>query len=140
MRGSDFRAMMCAMTHILFAAALLASFQTTAPVEQAAPAPFDPASVQLSLENQALLRCSAAFALVSYGQANGNEAALSWPLLDPRGQEFFVRSLAKLMDDTGLTRDQVSALASREAQRLLDEDQVDAVMPACLGMLENSGV
>lgn len=87
-----------------------------------------------------MLRCSAAFALVSYGQSNGNEAALAWPQLDPRGQEFFVRSMAKLMDDTGLDRDQVSALASAEAQRLLDEDQVDAVMPSCLAMLEGSGL
>ena len=128
------------MFKTLLAAGLLAAFPATAIAQQAAPAPFDPSSVQLSLENQTLLRCSAAFALVSYGQENGNEAALSWPKLDPRGQEFFVRSLAKLMDDTGLSRDQVSALASREAQRLLDEDQVDAVMPACLAMLESSGV
>jgi hypothetical protein len=48
--------------------------------------------------------------------------------------------MAKLMDDTGLSRDEVSQLASDEAQRLLDEDQVDAVMPACLLMLEASGV
>ncbi|XUU61208.1 hypothetical protein ACRAQ6_02750 [Erythrobacter sp. HA6-11] len=128
------------MTRTLLAAALLAALPATAIAQQDNGASFDPASVQLSLENQTLLRCSAAFALVSFGQENGNEAALAWPKLDPRGQEFFVRSLAKLMDDTGLTRDQVSALASREAQRLLDEDQVDAVMPACLAMLESSGV
>jgi hypothetical protein len=123
------------MTSLAFAAALAfapLSLQT-APV---APAP----QVQLTQENAALLRCSAAFALVSFGQANGNEASMRWPVLDPRGQEFFVRSMAKLMDDTGLSRDEVSQLASAEAQRLLDEDQVDAVMPACLLMLEASGV
>lgn len=123
------------MTNLAFAAALaFAPFSLqTAPV---APAP----QVQLTQENAALLRCSAAFALVSFGQANGNEASMRWPALDPRGQEFFVRSMAKLMDDTGLSRDEVSQLASAEAQRLLDEDQVDAVMPACLLMLEASGV
>lgn len=105
----------------------------TAPL---APAP----KVQLSQENAALLRCSAAFALVSFGQENGNEAALKWPILDPRGQEFFVRSLAKVMDDTALTRDEVSQMASAEAQRLLDEEQIDAVMPGCLLMLDVSGV
>lgn len=105
----------------------------------AAPAPPVP-PVQLSLENQSILRCSAAFALVSYGQENGNEAALSWPKLDPRGQEFFVRSLAKIMDDTGLNRDQVSQLASREAQRLIDDNQIDAVMPSCLALLETSNL
>lgn len=122
----------------------LAAALVLAPVSlQAAPAqPVMPRTpqVQLSQENAALLRCSAAFALVSYGQENGNEAALRWPVLDPRGQEFFVRSLAKLMDDTGLSRDEISQLASAEAQRLLDEDQVDQVMPACLLMLDTSGV
>ena len=44
------------------------------------------------------------------------------------------------MDDTGLDREGVSQLASAEAQRLLDEEQVDQVMPACLLMLEASGV
>lgn len=123
------------MTSLALAAAL-----AFAPLSLQA-APIAPApQVQLTQENAALLRCSAAFALVSFGQANGNEASMRWPLLDPRGQEFFVRSMAKLMDDTGLSRDEVSQLASAEAQRLLDEDQVDAVMPACLLMLEASGV
>lgn len=128
------------MTYFFLAGAMLISLQSAAQGEPGEAVPFDPSSVQLSLENQSLLRCSAAFALVSYGQENGNEAALAWPRLDPRGQEFFVRSLAKLMDETGLDRDQVSALASREAQRLLDENQVDAVMPSCLALLESSGV
>ena len=123
------------MTNLVLAAALV-----LAPITlQAAPSVPVP-DVQLSQENAALLRCSAAFALVSFGQENGNEAALQWPQLDPRGQEFFVRSLAKVMDDTGLTRDEVSQLASAEAQRLLDEDQIDAVMPGCLLMLDASGV
>jgi hypothetical protein len=123
------------MTSLAVAAAL-----AFAPLSlQAAPVVPAPL-VQLTQENAALLRCSAAFALVSFGQANGNEASMRWPALDPRGQEFFVRSMAKLMDDTGLSRDEVSQLASAEAQRLLDEDQVDAVMPACLLMLEASGV
>ncbi len=123
------------MTSLALAAAL-----AFAPLSlQAAPVVPAP-QVQLTQENAALLRCSAAFALVSFGQANGNEASMRWPALDPRGQEFFVRSMAKLMDDTGLSRDEVSQLASAEAQRLLDEDQVDAVMPACLLMLEASGV
>jgi hypothetical protein len=123
------------MTSLALAAAL-----AFAPLSlQAAPVVPAP-QVQLTQENAALLRCSAAFALVSFGQANGNEASMRWPALDPRGQEFFVRSMAKLMDDTGLSRDEVSQLASDEAQRLLDEDQVDAVMPACLLMLEASGV
>ena len=123
------------MTNLALAAALIFAPISVQAVPSA-PAP----QIELSLENAALLRCSAAFALVSFGQESGNEAALKWPQLDPRGQEFFVRSLAKVMDDTGLTRDEVSQLASAEAQRLLDEDQIDAVMPGCLLMLDASGV
>lgn len=104
------------------------------------PPAVSPSTVDLSQENAALLRCSAAFALVSFGQQNGDPSAQKWPAIDPRGREFFVRSLAKLMDDTGLDRDQISQLASAEAQRLLDENQVDEVMPSCLLMLETSGV
>ena len=87
-----------------------------------------------------MLRCSAAFALVSYGQANGEEAANAWPVIDPRGREFFVRALAKIIDDTGMTREQVSQMAEAEAQRLIDESLLDSVMPGCLLMLEASGV
>lgn len=106
---------------------------------QASPAT-PAAAPALSQENAALLRCSAAFALVSFGQANGEEASLKWPVIDPRGREFFVRALARLIDDTGLDREAVAQLAEAEAQRLLDQQQVDAVMPACLLMLDGSGV
>lgn len=109
-------------------------------LQAATPAQQGESHAQLSQENAALLRCAAAFALVSYGQERGNEAALKWPQIDPRGREFFVQALAKLMDETGYAREEVSRLASSMAQRLLDEDQLDAVMPACLSMLEASGV
>lgn len=94
----------------------------------------------MSQEHSALLRCSAAFALVSYGQANGEEASMAWPAIDPKGREFFVRALAKIIDDTGMTREQVSQMAEAEAQRLIDENLLDSVMPGCLLMLEASGV
>ncbi|KWV91712.1 hypothetical protein AUC45_10925 [Erythrobacter sp. YT30] len=94
----------------------------------------------LSTESKALLRCSAAFAMVAHGQENGNEAALKWPDLKTRGREFFVRSLAQLMDDTGLDRDGISQLVSAEAQTLWDEGQVEAIMPSCLLMLEGSKI
>lgn len=87
-----------------------------------------------------MIRCSAAFALVAHGQSNGNEAALKWPELATRGREFFVVALAGLMDDTGLDRNGVSQLVGTEAQRLWDTGELDAVMPACLLMLESSGV
>jgi HEAT repeat protein len=101
---------------------------------QAGPAP------SLDAEQQALVRCAAAFALVSHGQDIGNEAAGKWPKLGERGREFFVRSLALLMDQTGLGREGIAALVAEEAQRLWDTGETDKVMPACLLMLEGSGV
>ncbi|HSM53516.1 MAG TPA: hypothetical protein VK839_04990 [Erythrobacter sp.] len=123
------------MSFILIAAAIGLAAQATAPV-----APATRPAAPLSQENKALVRCSAAFALVSFGQENGNADAQKWPAIDPRGREFFVRALAQVMDETGLQRDALAGMVQAEAQRLLDEAQVDAVMPACLTMLEASGV
>lgn len=128
---------------IILALAMLGLTSTSLQFAQPAAAEGAPpatALVPLSQENAALMRCSAAFALVSFGQASRTEASQKWPAIDPRGREFFVRALAKVMDDTGMGRDEVAQLASAEAKRLLDQDQVDEVMPACLLMLEGSGV
>ena len=105
------------------------------------PAPDAPAQpTQLTQENKAAIRCSAAFAMVAHGQSISNADAQKWPDLGTRGREFFVVALAQLMDQTGLDREGVSELVTAEAQRLLDAGEVDQVMPACLLMLEASGV
>ena len=98
------------------------------------------AEIKLSADAHAALRCSAAFALVSYGQEKGDPASAKWPDLDARGREFFVRVMAQLIDETGRDRDQLAELAKSEAQRLLDTGEVDKVMPTCLTMLEASGL
>jgi len=82
-----------------------------------------------------LVRCSAAFALVANGQANGQEDALRYPDMSVRGEEFFVRASAQVMEEAGLNRAQISAVLSAEAQDLWDNAAIDAVMPACLGLL-----
>ena len=96
------------------------------------------ASTDLSLQGQTLLRCSAAIAMVSYRQSVGNTEAMKWPAMGDRGKEFFVRAMANLMDETGKSREEISQLVSAEAQRLLDADSVNDVMPGCLLMLETS--
>ncbi|OGS54013.1 MAG: hypothetical protein A3J40_01430 [Erythrobacter sp. RIFCSPHIGHO2_12_FULL_63_10] len=106
----------------------------------ASPAPVAAAPAELSLEGRTLLRCSAAFALVAHGQSAGDEKALAWPQLHPRGREFFVRALAQLIDQTGLDREGVAQLARDEVAGLQERGDVDQIMPACLVMLENSGV
>jgi len=105
------------------------------------PAPeASPQTVELTQENRAAVRCSAAFAMVAHDQSTGSESAQKWPDLGTRGREFFVVALAQLMDQTGLDRNGVSRLVAAEAQRLRDAGEVDRVMPACLLMLEASGV
>ncbi|MFB0612792.1 hypothetical protein [Aurantiacibacter poecillastricola] len=113
------------MTRIILAvAALLAPSLAAA---QAMP--------QLSLDQRMLLRCSAAFALVAEGQANGNEEAQRFPDMNERGREFFVRASAQVMDEAGLDREQIAAALSAEAQDIWDKGTLGEVMPVCLAML-----
>jgi hypothetical protein len=98
------------------------------------------AAKPLTLEQSTSLRCSAAFALVAHGQSMGNAEAKKWPAMEERGREFFVRTTARLMEDTGLTREAVTELMAKEAQNLVDENSLEKVMPACLLMLDASGL
>lgn len=93
----------------------------------------------LSLENRSLLRCAAAFALVTRAQKDGQESAMKWPELGDRGREFFVRAMAQVMDQTGYDREGIARVAGVEAQQIQDSGELDKMMPACLVMLENSG-
>jgi len=103
------------------------------------PAPVDVApqdsAPQLSLEHRMLVRCSAAFAMVAYGQASGQEDALRYPDMRERGEEFFIRASAQVMDEAGLDRAQIEAALTAEAQDLRDSNTLDDVMPACLALL-----
>lgn len=92
----------------------------------------------LNLEQQAAVRCGTAFAIVTALQERGgaNEIAP----LGNRGNEYFVRSMAKVMDETGATREQIQELVQREARELENPDNLGAVMPACLAMLDASGL
>ncbi len=107
---------------------------------QSVPASGPAVDPPLDLEQQAAVRCSAAFAVVGHGQQSGNAEALAYPLVNERGREFFVRTAARLMDERGLTRDQVAMLMREEAQTLWDDDAVEAVMPGCLLLLDASGL
>ena len=108
-------------------------------VAQTAP---DPAP--LSLENRTALRCAAAFAIVADGQAKNTEDAKAYPALGQRGREFFVRTSARVMDDTGMDRAAVATALQTEAQGLWDKGglggEIGQIMPACLLLLEASGI
>lgn len=119
-------------TSLITLAAL--GLQATSPV----PSDSGQEDVKLSIPAQAGLRCSAAFALVSYGQENGNEASLQWPTIDPKGREYFVQTIARIMDETGIDRNQAASLVEAEAERLLDANEIDSVMPSCLALLDST--
>ncbi|WP_228242288.1 hypothetical protein [Porphyrobacter sp. GA68] len=94
----------------------------------AAPAP------QLNAMQQGALTCSAAMALdAARGDSDAQEAA--------RGREFFVRTLAQIMDETGADRGVIAALVAAEARRLTAEPDVHArLKPVCRTMLDTSGI
>ena len=110
----------------------------------APPAPQDaPAADALSplpADQQGAIRCSAAFALVAERQRQGDEAALVYPPVGERGGEFFVRTGARLMDETGMTRDAVEARLRTQAGVILAEGSLDEIMPACLMLLDAAGL
>lgn len=112
---------------VLAIAALALAAPAIAPAQTQPP--------QLSPDQRMLLRCSAAFALVANGQANGNGEALRYPDMSQRGREFFVRASARVMDEAGLDRAQIAAALSAEAQDLWDKGTLYQVMPVCLTLL-----
>ena len=110
----------------LFAASLLA----TPVIAQDTP--------RLSLEQQTSVRCSAAFAIVAGIQSQGG--ANEYPPLAERGREYFVRSAARLIDETGIDRAGITALMQAEAEALSDPERLEAALPACLLLLDASGL
>ena len=93
-----------------------------------------------TLEHRMLLRCSAAFALVAYRQEAGDASASQYPPLKERGSEYFVRASARVMDEAGLDRTAVSEALRVEAQSLLQDGKLAAIMPVCLSALEAAGL
>lgn len=103
---------------------------------QAAPA----TGPALSLEQTTALRCAVAFALTAEGQVRGDAAATALPPLAERGREYFVRVSARLMDDPGLSREQVSAAAHEQARTLVTSGETPQVARACLPLLDVAGL
>ena len=98
---------------------------------------------QLPVEEAAAPRCGVVFAVVMGQQQAGEAQAKEWPdLASTNGREFFVRAMAKLMDQRGLDQGQVEALSRREAARLSGEGnkRLDELMPPCLLMKQAAGL
>jgi hypothetical protein len=98
---------------------------------------------QLPIEQAAAARCAIAFATVSRWQNAGDARGAAYPDLASGGREFFVRVMAKLMDEAGLTRADVIALASRgveDHEKPDGAERVAAMMPACQTMKSAAGL
>jgi hypothetical protein len=118
------------MTLRLLPIALLAASPVAA---QTAPEP-----APLSLQQASALKCSAAFALGAAMQARGQ--GTQWPALGERGREFMVQASAKIMDETGWSRDLVAIKAREQAAALATPAALDAAMTPCLLLLDASGL
>jgi hypothetical protein len=118
------------MTRSLALASLIAS-----PLLAQAPAP---APQPLTLQQSTALKCSAAFARGAAAQARGE--GRDWPPLAQRGREFFVRTSAQIMDETGRSRDLVALELTRELQALAAPGALTAAMGPCLLLLDASGL
>lgn len=92
-----------------------------------------PAAKGLTLEHRMLLKCSAAFALVAHGQAQGQADMLGYKVNATQGREYFVQAMAQVMDDTGFSREEVTEQLTQEAQRLSagDGKGIAEIMPVC---------
>lgn len=87
------------------------------------------APLNLTLAQETSLRCSAAFGLIAYDQKRGAPGADAFPPLGTRGREFFVRTTARLMDETGASRETVQALLKVRVDEL-QKGAIEAANPA----------
>ena len=117
-----------------------------APTPAAPPAAPEPVITldQLPIAQAAAARCAIAFATVSRWQKAGDPRGAAYPGIDAgAGREFFVQVMAKLMDEAGLTRDNVVALAFagvEDHDKPGGAERVAALMPACQTMKSAAGL
>lgn len=107
-----------------------------------AAAPASPAALPtLTLEQASALKCGVAFAMADRIADGDGQVSPPSSQLRTRGREFFVRSAARIMDETGANRDSIAALVSAQSAELrANPEQIDAMMPACLLLLDASGI
>ncbi len=131
----------------LFMTAIIAPFalQAAPATNPQSSAPVAFASLdELPIQESTAPRCGVAFALVSQWQKDGDPRGTEYPNMETEGgREFFVRSVANLMEGRELSRKAVSDLLAREFAILDSNDgaeRVEAMMPACLLMKQSAGL
>lgn len=78
------------------------------------------------------VRCAVLFGFVGGMQSQGPGVAREFPPMEPRGQEFFVQSMARLYDEQGLTRDQVAERVRSELSRIVADLNAESNRDAAL--------
>ncbi len=131
------------LTSLLAAALALQAAPALTPADPPAPASAIKID-QLQIEQAAAARCAIAFATVSRWQKAGDARGSAYPDMDTGGgREFFVQVMAKLMDEAGLTRDNVVAMAFEgveDHEKPDGAERVAAMMPACQAMKSAAGL
>ncbi len=99
----------------------------------------------LTLQQQTNLRCGVAFGMVAGYQEREEAPGAAYPAMEQRGMEFFVQTMAKIMEDERFTREVVTSLIGTEMKYFdygSEEgyDSIQSVMPACLAILDASGL
>ncbi len=108
------------------------------------PAPPLASLDDLPIEQAAGPRCGIAFATVSRWQKGGDPRGTGYIDMEAQGgREFFIRTMAGLMEEFELTRDQIQTLAFNEVNKLNNSEgaeRIAAMMPACLLMKRSAGL
>ena len=128
---------------LLAASALLVLAAPAVAQEGAPPPALDETPMvepELDLQQTMAMRCSIAFALVADWQADGEAAGDAYPPIEDRGREYFVRTMSRLMDETGMDRDELRAVLDQEVEEVQTGGMTEKIMPACLVALDASGL
>lgn len=98
----------------------------------------------LPLDQAAGVRCAVAFATISRWQQAGDPRAAGFPdIAAANGREFFVQVMAKLMDDTKLSREDIVTLTASVAQENAGDGgaaRIKAMLPACQMLKSAAGL
>lgn len=128
----------------LLAAALAAQAAPESPAP-AVPATNEIVTIDLlPIEQAAGARCAIAFATISRWQKTGDARGNDYSDIEASGgREFFVRVMAKLMEDTGLGREDIVTLSTRALADYETPEgaaRIKAMMPACELMKTAAGL
>lgn len=127
---------------LLTALALPLALQAVSPPPSAAPA--KPTSfADLPIEQATGPRCGFAFAIVQGWQEAADPRGGNWPNMEEaQAREFFLTAIVRLIDDYDLQRGDVTQMVESETATHQADNfaRIEAMMPACLALLEASGV